>query len=101
MERDVLIGSQKLIARDRPILYVENDRPDLSRDLIVFIMEMKYDLWWHIVPLFRPDNHAHTRANIFANIASLNMLCVPHERKIALSGLQKIEDPELHPLRKK
>ena len=100
-ERDVLIGSQKLIARDRPILYVENDQPDLSRDLIVFITEMKYDLWWHIVPLFRPDNHAHTRANIFANIVSCNMLCVPHEGKITPSGLQKIEDPELHPLRKK
>jgi len=33
-ERDVLIGAQKLIARDRPILYVENDRVEKSCDLI-------------------------------------------------------------------
>jgi FkbM family methyltransferase len=99
-ERDVLIGSQKVIARDRPILYVENDRLDKSRDLIRFIMEMNYTLWWHIVPLFRPDNQAHTHANIFDKVSSFNMLCLPRESSIKVTGLHKIEDFELHPLRK-
>jgi FkbM family methyltransferase len=99
-ERDVLVGSQKIIARDRPLLYIENDRVDRSRDLIICIMKMSYALWWHIVPLFRPNNHAHTRVNIFSNIVSINMLCLPHESKIQVTGLQKIESPEFHPLQK-
>ena len=100
-ERDVLIGSRKVIARDRPMLYVENDRADKSRDLIISILEMNYALWWHIVPLFRPNNHAHTRVNIFGNIASFNMLCLPNESKIQVKGLERIENPEFHPLQKK
>jgi hypothetical protein len=96
-ERDVLIGSQKLIARDRPTLYVENDRVEKSRELIRCIMEMNYDLWWHEVPLFRPDNHAHTRWNIFGNVSSLNMLCLPRERNVNVTGAKKIENPEFHP----
>jgi FkbM family methyltransferase len=100
-ERDVLFGSRKVIARDRPMLYVENDLVDKSRDLIVSIMEMNYALWWHIVPLFRPNNHAHTRVNIFGNVASFNMLCLPPERKIQVKGLQRIENLEFHPLQEK
>ena len=96
-ERDVLIGGQKVIARDRPVLYVENDRVEKSRELITCIMEMNYDLWWHKVPLFRPNNHAHTRWNIFGNICSLNMLCLPRERNTKVTGLTKIESPEFHP----
>jgi hypothetical protein len=99
-ELDVLVGCQKLIARDRPALYVENDREEKSRELITYILDMNYELWWHIVPLFRPNNHAHTRANIFGNIRSFNMLCLPRERKVQVNGLTKIENPELHPLRK-
>jgi len=99
-EHEVLVGCQKLIARDRPALYVENDREQKSRELITCILGMNYELWWHIVPLFRPNNHAHTRANIFGNIRSFNMLCLPRERKMQVNGLTKIEDPELHPLRK-
>jgi FkbM family methyltransferase len=100
-ERDVLIGSQKVIARDRPILYVENDRVDRSRDLITSIMEMNYNLWWHIVPLFRPNNHAHTPQNIFGSIHSFNMLCLPRERAMKVTDMPKIEDAEFHPVQNK
>jgi hypothetical protein len=100
-ERDVLLGSRKLIARDRPMLYVENDRLDASRDLITCIIEMGYEMWWHIVPLFRQDNHACTRANIFGNVCSFNMLCLPRESKIKVTGLPKVENAEFHPLRRK
>jgi hypothetical protein len=64
-------------------------------------MEMNYDLWWHIVPLFRPNNHAHTRQNIFGNISSFNMLCLPRERGMKVTGMSKVEDTEFHPLGKK
>lgn len=100
-ERDVLRGSRKVIARDRPVLYVENDRLDKSHDLIVSIMEMKFDLWWHIVRLFRPNNRAGTRQNIFGNVVSVNMLCVPCERGMKVTGMSKIDDPESHPLKKR
>jgi len=68
--------------------------------LISHIMDLKYDLWWHVVRLFRPDNLARTRANIFGNISSFNMLCLPHESGIKVSGMPKIENAEHHPLRK-
>jgi len=48
----------------------------------------------------RPNNHAYTSVNIFGNVASFNMLCLPQERKIQVSGLQRIENAEFHPLQK-
>ena len=60
---------------------------------------MNYDLWWHIVRLFRKDNRAHTSVNIFGNVASFNMLCLPKDSNIKISGLQKIDDANIHPLR--
>jgi FkbM family methyltransferase len=99
-ELDVLIGARGLIKRDKPFLYLENDRPEKSSELIEFVMEMNYDLWWHIVHLFRKHNRAHTVVNIFGNIASFNMLCLPKDSKLKVSGLQKIDNPKLHPLSK-
>ena len=98
-ELDVLIGSQNLIKRDKPCLYLENDRLEKSSDLIKFVMGMNYDLWWHIVHLFRKDNRARTAVNIFGNVCSFNMLCLPKDRNLKVAGLQKIDDPDAHPLR--
>ena len=97
-ELEVLQGAGKLIARDRPLLYVENDRIDRSPPLIEHIIGLGYDLWWHIVPLFRQNNHARSRANIFGNIASFNMIGIPAERQARVEGLAKVEIGQEHPL---
>jgi len=99
-ELSVLLGAGGIIERDRPVLYLENDRPDQSEALVRHVMELGYDLYWHIVPLFRPNNHAGTGVNIFGNTCSFNMLCLPSEKAATVSGLARIVDPTDHPLRR-
>ena len=97
-EQRVLLGAKRLIERDRPPLYLENDRPDRSEALITYILSLDYDIWWHVVPLFRPNNRSATAANVFGNVCSCNILCLPRERKFQLNGFMKVTDPKDHPL---
>ena len=87
-----------MIARDRPLLYLENDRTALSEALVRHVMGLGYSLWLHIVPLFRPNNAAGTQANIFGNEGSFNMICAPEERGTIIHGLPAITDPTAHPM---
>ena len=84
-------------ARDRPLIYVENDRPDKSCELISFITQLDYKLWWHVPPLYRPDKFAQTRQNIFDNICSVNMICAPRERSPKINGLRPVDDLDFPP----
>ena len=36
-------------------------------------------MWWHLPWLFNPHNFAEDPANIFGNIASFNLICLPRE----------------------
>ena len=77
MEKDVLEGAQATIDRYRPILYVENDKPGHSRDLVTFIYNLGYRAWWHITFLYNADNPAKNTANVFPGLASFNLICLP------------------------
>ncbi|MBO2969087.1 FkbM family methyltransferase [Burkholderia pseudomallei] len=44
-ELQVLQGAQKTLAKHRPVLYVENDRVELSSVLIEFLWGQGYRLW--------------------------------------------------------
>lgn len=99
MEADVIAGAHALITRDRPILYLEDDRPSHSERLFRVVKDLGYDVWWHAVPLFRPDNAAKTAENIFANVYSMSLFCTHPDSGIAPEGLQKIERIEGHPTR--
>ncbi len=55
-EQSVIAGAAETIARFRPTLYVENDRRDHSPDLIRQIRDLDYVAYWHLPPLFSPDN---------------------------------------------
>jgi FkbM family methyltransferase len=99
-ELKLLRGAARLIARDRPILYLENDRTNLSEALIAHVLELGYDACWHIVPLFRPKNLAGASSNVFGNAHSFNMLCLPRERGIDF-GARAITDPTRHPLKRR
>lgn len=46
MEENVLRGAQKTIMKFKPILYVENNRWDKSADLIGFVRNLKYIMYW-------------------------------------------------------
>lgn len=83
MELEVLLGAKVTIERDRPILYVENDRKEKSSELIAHLLALGYKVYWHFPPLFSAGNWDKNEKNIFPGIASLNMLCFPDDREFA------------------
>jgi FkbM family methyltransferase len=96
MELDVLKGAAGTIRRLRPTLYVENDRAEKSEALVRYLDELDYDLWWHLPPLFNPQNFKRDRDNVYSvnecPVVSLNMLCI-HKRRAASVDLARVELP--------
>lgn len=90
MEADVLRGARTIIHTSRPLLYVENDRPKKSAELISLIHEFGYDAYWHLPPMYRPDNFRKNPKNLFPNTASLNLFGIPRERNVVPPPLKKI-----------
>lgn len=78
-ERDVLIGAEKLIERDQPLLYMENNRSDKSKALVDWLRFHDYTLFWHRPPIFEPDNFRGYQNNIFGDCDSPNMICYPRK----------------------
>jgi FkbM family methyltransferase len=90
MELQALRGAQALLRKCRPYLYVENDRPEKSAALIEYIASLDYQMVWHRPPLFNPDNFAGNKENVFPDIHSLNMFCIPAEKKMNLHGFEPV-----------
>ncbi|MFM0324181.1 FkbM family methyltransferase [Caballeronia glebae] len=99
-ELETLQGAVDLLAASRPVLYLENDRLDKSQALIEWLWSQDYRLWWHIPPLFNPDNFFGIQENIYGNVASFNMLALPRESEVPVNGLIEVTDATYHPLRK-
>lgn len=100
MESDVISGSTQLINKFKPIIYIENDRVENSEKLIDLIKSLDYKLYWHLPKLFNEDNFYKDKENIFNNIVSVNMLCVPKDSNIKIEKMQEIVDSKFHPMRK-
>jgi len=94
MEAEVLAGARETIARLRPLLYLENDRADRSPPLIGLVQSLGYRAFWHLPPLFNPDNFAGRAENLFGNTGSVNMFCVPAESGLHLAGLTEVAGPD-------
>lgn len=99
MELNVIKGGEKLIRRTSPIIYLENDRVENSKDLIDFISSLDYRLFWHVVPLYNKNNFFKNSDNIFDNISSFNMICIKNGIPVKMN-LPEIHDSSLHPLKK-
>jgi len=80
-ELAVLQGAEQTIARCRPLLYVENDRADKSEALVSWIHAHGYRMYQHHAPLYNPENFRGNKVNVFGNIVSAMLFCVPNERK--------------------
>lgn len=93
MECEVLEGARNTIARLKPILYVENDRKEHTQRLIALIQSFGYRLWWHLPRMYNPDNFRGDRENLFGNIVSVNMLCLPQEVQTVID-LPEIRTPD-------
>jgi FkbM family methyltransferase len=80
MEKDVLLGAQDIIARCRPVLYVEHDTKDETGSVIQLMWSMQYRLWYHVPLLFTAHNfRGEIRnffiQNLFEHVASINRAC--------------------------
>ena len=94
MEREVLQGAEQTIRRFRPVLYMENDRPEHSAALIRQVLDLGYRLYWHLPPLFNPQNYFGVAENVFGKIVSVNMLGLPASVPQEVHGLHEITDPD-------
>jgi FkbM family methyltransferase len=90
-EADALRGAHATIRRCRPAIYVENDRADQQAVLIALIAELGYEQYWHVAPLFSARNFKGATEDITGEVASLNMLCLPKESKLAVTGFERID----------
>jgi len=94
MENEVLAGATETLARHRPVLYVENDRRDRSRELIDRLFAADYRLFWHLPTLFNPDNHFGNSENVFGNLISRNMFCLPKDSPLNVTNFHEITSPD-------
>lgn len=100
LELEVLNGARAIIERDKPLIYVENDRFDKSDALIEALEALGYQLYWHITPLFRANNFRGHKENIFGGFISCNMLGVHASIARELKGMQRVVAGAKHPLLK-
>jgi FkbM family methyltransferase len=95
MEQSALEGAVNTINSFRPYMYVENDRKDKSDSLIRFIDSLKYDMFWHLTKLFNKDNFSNNPENVFGEVVSVNMLCVPREADVTIPDMKRVEVPKV------
>ena len=69
---------------------------DKSEQLIRFIDELGYKMYWHMPALFNPNNWAGNPVNYFGQLVSANMLCVPKKVPQEVSGLRPVEVSASH-----
>jgi FkbM family methyltransferase len=97
-EPAVISGAAETIARFRPVIYVENDRRQQSADLIRQICDLDYIPYWHLPLLFNVDNFYQNPSNVFPNIVSIDMLCLPRNDNREIVGMRPVAGPEDWPL---
>jgi FkbM family methyltransferase len=77
MEREVLLGAAEMIAECKPVMYIENDRKDKAEALVQTIRDLGYKAFWHGTMLYNKDNFKKNPVNVFEDIVSINIFCVP------------------------
>lgn len=97
MELDVLKGAKKTIKKFQPFLFVENDRFNKHKKLIVYIDSIGYDMYWHITPLYNKSNFFKKKINVYEGLVSANMFCVPKDLKVDLSNFDRVDINAKHP----
>lgn len=79
MEVEVLRGAEAMIKECRPIIYVEADRPHLVEELISVLNGFGYACDWHTPALFNENNYKKNPVNVFGDVVSINLLCIPKD----------------------
>jgi hypothetical protein len=113
MELDVLRGATELLKKLRPGLYVENDRPDKSEELIEFLRSQNYRAYWHLPSDFNPNNFFNNATRIFPQHFidtgaeylqsigfAVNIVCLPNEAPATMNGFREVSDAKEHPMKR-
>lgn len=93
LEGEVLDGARQTIAKYRPALFLEANRPHQSPALIRQVMELGYNAFWQISLHYNPDNFFGNKEDIFKPYQpNSNIICLPPE--VPSKGLFAVEGPE-------
>ena len=100
-ERLVLDGADATIARHKPYLFVEANKPETFDDLLANIRKRGYACYWFLSKRGRPNNYN----GAFWNVAGhdINMICVPTGRSLSLplvevQGFGDLTNGAVHPV---
>ncbi|MBT0568307.1 FkbM family methyltransferase [Williamsia sp. CHRR-6] len=85
-----LMGAEGTISRTRPLLYLEANPGPTRPALIALTRALDYRVYAHEVQMFNPDNFLGNPENVFVNLVSHNILCVPKERPEEFTGLLEL-----------
>jgi len=96
MELGVLLGAEETIKKFRPVIYMENDHRGKSRDLLKFLFNHEYRVWWHTPALYNADNYFQNPENVFGDVVSLNVLAIRSDANVTI-GLTEIVDENSFP----
>ena len=82
----MLKGAERLIARDRPYLYVECDRYEKAPELLGWLLDHGYRCFWHRPPLYYKDNPRGYKHNVWNGyIVSVMLICIPEELPMTIN----------------
>lgn len=90
MELDVLQGAGDTLKRHQPYLYLEADRKPQLPDLLTYLFALEYRVFWHLPPIFSPDNLYGKTDDVF-NVISINLVCLPRHSNRQVTGLTPVE----------
>jgi FkbM family methyltransferase len=91
MERKVLLGARETINQNRPILFVENNTPENSSNLIELLFEMKYNCWWFFTNYINKEDIQGRPFKPGEGFKpDYNLLCIPAENTINVAGFQPV-----------
>jgi FkbM family methyltransferase len=93
MEENVLLGAKQTINQFRPILFVENNKPEKSENLIQLLLDLKYSCWWVFTEYL---NRMDVQGVMFKPgegfKPDFNLLCLPAEGKNRVTGFTAVLD---------
>lgn len=91
MELEVFRGARHTMTRCRPVIYLENDRPQNSEALLDFLLSCGYRLYWHTPPLVQAEQNHFNNADPFCkHILSINVIGFPPGSDIEAEGFVQI-----------
>lgn len=91
MERKVLLGARETIQRTRPLMFVENNTPENSEELISLLLELNYKCWWFFTEYKnREDIQGRPFKEGEGFKPDFNLICIPAELNINVAGFQPV-----------